>query len=84
MYKIGYATRPSKDHDLWKLDIDYHDNGEDGRTNHGAIIIVHGNSLSECMVKASWICEIFNHDDIRATELFVRMLEMAKVMRPAF
>lgn len=83
MYKIGKAWEPGefdKNADHWTLDIDYVKEDEDALQEHGAIIQIHGTSLSICMLKAKFICEWLNEDVFHGCEVFVDLLEMAKMI----
>lgn len=84
MYKIGKAWKPGeldKDADHWTLDIDYVKEEKDALQEHGAIIQIHGTSLSICMLKAKFICEMLNEDIFHGCEVFVDLLEMAKAIQ---
>ena len=83
MYKIGKAWKPGEfeEHaDHWTLDIDYVKEEKDALQEHGAIIQIHGTSLSICLVKAKFICEMLNDDIFHGCEVFVDLLEMAKMI----
>jgi len=82
MYKIGYAWRPNEleNSDYWTLDIDYVQEERDALKEHGAIIQVHGETLSICMVKAKFICLTLNDDGFHGVEIFTQLMELAKVI----
>ena len=82
MYKIGCAWRPGEleDSDYWTLDIDYVQEERDALKEHGAIIQIHGESLSTCMVRAKFICLTLNDDGFHGVEIFTQLMEMAKVI----
>lgn len=82
MYKIGYAWEPGKlkNSDYWTLDIDYVREERDALTEHGAIIQIHGDSLSACMLRAKLVCDVLNADAVHSAELFVNLMELAKVI----
>ena len=64
MYKIGCAWKPGSldNNDHWTLDIDYECEEKDALKAHGAIIQIHGESLSACMLKGKFICQMLNDD----------------------
>jgi hypothetical protein len=82
MYKIGYAWKPGEleNSDCWTLDIDYVQEEKDTLKDHGAIIQIHGESLSACMLRGRFICDLLNNDEFHSCEIFVQLLELAKVM----
>ena len=82
MYKIGYAWRPGalEDSDYWILDIDYVPEDRDALKEHGAIIQVHGETLSACLLRAKFICLTLNDDPFHAVEIFAQLMELAKVI----
>ena len=83
MYKIGKAWEPGEFEegtDFWTLDIDYVAEERDSLKAHDAIMQIHGTSLSACMLKAKFICEMLNEDIFHSCEVFVDLLEMAKAM----
>ena len=83
MYKIGKAWEPgefAEGTDFWTLDIDYVAEDEDALRAHDAIMQIHGTSLSICMLKAKFICEMLNEDIFHSCEIFVDLLEMAKMI----
>ena len=86
-YSIGRLWEPEKDETIWTLDIDFDNKDEfgkekDGRVNHGAIIIIHGDSPSHCMLKAHYICEVLNSEGMHVAEALTHIMEMAKVGKP--
>jgi hypothetical protein len=83
MYKIGKAWEPGEFEettDYWTLDIDYEKEEKDALRSHGAAIQIHGTSLSICLLKAKFICEMLNEDVFHGCEVFVDLLEMAKMI----
>ena len=83
MYKIGCPHRPGEleDSDYWTLDIDYEQEDRDALKPHGAIIQIHGDSLSVCMLKAKFICDLLNVNEFHGAEIFTQLMELAKVMQ---
>jgi hypothetical protein len=84
MYSIGKLWKPEKDETIWTLDIDFDNkdedgNSTDGRMCHGAIIVIHGDSPSHCMLKANFICKFLNAEGMKVAEVLVHLMEMAKV-----
>jgi len=80
MYKVGLATPPENGEVIWTLDIDYHTpEDEYPLIDHGAQILIHGSSLSACLLKAQIICESLNSEGIPLAEILVQLLEIATV-----
>lgn len=82
MYKIGYAWEPGEleNSDYWTLDIDYEQEEKDALQSHGAIIQINGDSLSACMLRGKLICDLLNNDGVHSVEVFVQLMELAKVI----
>ena len=83
MYKIGKAWEPGEFQegtDFWMLDIDYEKEERDALQSHGAIMQIHGESLSACMLRAKLICDLLNEDAVHGVEIFVQLMELAKVI----
>ena len=86
-YSIGALTKPDEDEEIWTLDIDFDnrdDNGKsiDGRMCHGAIIVIHGDTPSHCMLKAHYICELLNSEGLNIAEVLTTLMEISKVNEP--
>lgn len=87
MYSIGRLSEPEDGETIWTLDIDFDNKNadgenEDGRMCHGAIIVIHGDSPSHCMLKANFICRFLNTEGMKVAEVLVHLMEMAKVNEP--
>lgn len=86
-YSIGRLWEPEDGETIWTLDINFDNKDElgkskDGRVNHGAIIIVHGDSPSHCMLKAHFMCNVLNSEGMQVAEVLTHLMEMAKVNKP--
>lgn len=86
-YSIGRLWKPDDGETTWTLDIDFDNKDEfgkeqDGRVNHGAIIVVHGDSPSHCMLKAKFICNMMNSEGMQVAEVLTHVMELAKVNQP--
>lgn len=81
MYRIGNFWEPTDKNgaDYWTLDIDFCDSNDSGRPDHGAIIQIHGESLSQCLLKARFICITLNSEGMSQAEVLVKLLDMATV-----
>ena len=80
MYKVGAYTKPTEENgfDYWTLDIDFHSD-DSPREDHGAVVQVCGESLSQCMLKAKIICMILNSEGMAMAEVLVKLLDMSKI-----
>lgn len=83
MYKIGYAWEPgelSKDADYWTLDIDYEQGEKDALQSHGAILQIHGETLSACLLRGKLICDLLNDKTVHGVEMYVQFMGLAKAI----
>jgi len=83
MYKIGKAWEPGEFEektDFWTLDIDYEPNEKDALKQHGAIIQIHGETLSACMLRAKFICDLLNVNEFHVAENYVQLMELGKMI----
>ena len=86
-YSIGRLTEPDEGEEIWSLDIDFSNKDEfgkpqDGRMEHGEIIVIHGDSPSHCLLKAYFICEVLNSEGMQVAEVLTHIMELAKVGKP--
>ena len=81
MYKIGSYIKPTEEngYDYWTLDIDFECTDDSGRSDHGGIIQVHGDSLSQCMLKAKFMCLVLNSEGMTMAEVLVKLLDVSKI-----
>lgn len=78
-YNISTAYKPGtlENSDYWTLDIDY-ESENSVVESHGAIMQIHGTSLSACMIKARFICDMLNEDVFKGIEASINLMELAK------
>ncbi len=81
MYNVGNFCKPTEEngHDYWTVDIDFNNTDDSGRTDHGAIIQIHGETLSQCMLKAKFVCLLLNTEGMTVAESLVKLLDVAKI-----
>lgn len=80
VYKIGSYTKPTKEngYDYWTLDIDF-ETDDSGRPDHGGIIQIHGETLSQCMLKAKFMCLVLNSGGMTMAEALVKLLDVSRI-----
>jgi len=81
MYKVGNFWKPTEEngHDYWTLDIDFVDTENSGRPEHGALLQIHGESMSQCLLKAKHICIVLNSEGFTTAEVLVKLLDVSKI-----
>ncbi len=81
MYRIGAHTKPTEEngYDYWTLDIDFHCTDDSGRPDHGGIIQINGDSLSQCLLKAKFACLVLNSEGMTMAEVLIKLLDVSKI-----